>query len=66
MPTAQFWPFPPPVSATCEDAEGRSVELYLHAVQVLGVEEHGRALLAPKLSYKGASDRVTVAFGVNP
>lgn len=52
MPTAQFWPFPPPVSAASEDAEGRSVELYLHAVQVLGVEEHGRALLAPKLSYK--------------
>jgi hypothetical protein len=31
MPTAQFWPFPPPVSSASEDAEERSVELYLHA-----------------------------------
>ena len=52
MPTAQFWPFPPPVSAANADAEERSVELYLHATQVLRVEEHGRALLAPKLAYK--------------
>ena len=52
MPTAQFWPFPPPVSAASEDAEGRSVELYLHATRLLNVEERGRALLAPKLSYK--------------
>jgi hypothetical protein len=52
MPTAQFWPYPPPVSAASEDAEERSVELYLHATQVLRVEEHGGALLAPKLAYK--------------
>jgi hypothetical protein len=52
MPTAQFWPFPPPVSSASEDAEGRSVELYLHATRVLRVEEHSRPLLAPKLSYK--------------
>ena len=52
MPTAQFWPFPPPVLAASGDEEERSVELYLHATQVLRVEEHGRTLLAPKLSYK--------------
>jgi len=52
MPTAQFWPFPPFVSVANEEAEERSVELYLHANQVLRVEEYGRALLAPKLSYK--------------
>jgi hypothetical protein len=52
MPTAQFWPFPSPVLAASDDEEERSVELYLHATQVLGVEEHGRALMAPKLSYK--------------
>src|SRR3984957_19765517 len=52
MPTAQFWPFPPPVSAASGDEEERSVELYLHATQVLRVEEHGRTLLAPKRSYK--------------
>jgi hypothetical protein len=52
MPTAQFWPFPPFVSVANEDADERSVELYLHATRVLNVEEHGRALLAPKLAYK--------------
>jgi hypothetical protein len=52
MPTAQFWPFAPPVSAASEDAEERSVGLYLHATQVLRVEELGRALLAPKLAHK--------------
>ena len=52
MPTAQFWPFPPIVSAANKDAEERSVELYLHTTRVLRVEEHGRALMAPKLSYK--------------
>ena len=52
MPTAQFWPFAPPVSAASEDAGERSVELYLHAVRALRVEEHGRALLAPKLAHK--------------
>ena len=52
MPTAQFWPFPPPASAASEDAEERSIELYLHATQVLRVEEHARALMTPKLSYK--------------
>jgi hypothetical protein len=52
MPTAQFWPFPPPVSAASGDAEECSVELYLHATRVLRVEEHGRSLLAPRLSYK--------------
>ena len=53
MPTAQFWPFPSIVSVANEDAEERSVGLYLHATQVLRVEEHGRALMAPKLSYTG-------------
>ena len=52
LPTAQFWPFPPPASAASEDAEERSIELYLHATQVLRVEEHARALMTPKLSYK--------------
>jgi hypothetical protein len=52
MPTGQFWPFPSSVSAANDDARERSDELYLHATRVLGVEEHGRALLAPKLSYK--------------
>jgi hypothetical protein len=52
MPTAQFWPFPPIVSVANEDAEERSIELYLHATRVLRVEEHGQALLAPRLSYK--------------
>jgi hypothetical protein len=53
MPTAQFWPYPSFVSVANEDAEERSVELYLHATRVLRVEEHGRALMAPKLSYTG-------------
>lgn len=52
MPTAQLWPFPPPVLAATEDAEERSVGLYLQAVRVLRAEEHARALMAPKLSYK--------------
>jgi hypothetical protein len=52
MPTALFWPFPPRVLAKDGDAEERSVELYLHATQVLRVEEHGRALMAPKVSHK--------------
>jgi hypothetical protein len=52
MPTAQFWPYPSFVSVANEDAEERSIGLYLHATRVLRVEEHGRALLAPKLSYK--------------
>jgi hypothetical protein len=52
MPTAQFWQFAPPVSASSEDEEDHSIELYLHATRVLRVEEHGRSLLAPKLSYK--------------
>jgi hypothetical protein len=53
MPTAQFWPFAPSISVANEDAEERSVVLYLHATQVLRVEEHSRALMAPKLSYTG-------------
>jgi hypothetical protein len=52
MPTAQFWPFPPFVSVANEDAEERSVKLYLYATGVLRVEDHGRSLLAPKLSHK--------------
>jgi hypothetical protein len=52
MPTAQFWPYPPTNSAASEDDQERSVGLYLQATQMLRVEEHGRALLAPKLSYK--------------
>jgi len=52
VPTAQFWPFAPSVSFVSGDEEDHSVELYLHATQLLRVEEHGRALLAPKLAYK--------------
>jgi hypothetical protein len=52
MPTAQLWPFPPPVSAGGRDAAEHSFELCWHATQVLRVEEHGRALMAPKLAYK--------------
>ena len=52
MPTAQLWPFPPFVSVANEEAEDHSVELYLHATQLLRVEEHGQALMAPKLAYK--------------
>ena len=52
MPTAQFWPFAPIILAEDGDAEECSTKLYLHATQVLRVEEHGRTLLAPKLSYK--------------
>jgi hypothetical protein len=52
MPTAQLWPFAPLALAANGDANELSVELYLHATQVLGVEEHSRALMAPKLDFK--------------
>ncbi|MGA2995869.1 hypothetical protein [Bradyrhizobium sp.] len=52
MPTAQFWSYPPTISAASEDDQERSVGLYLHATRVLKVEEHGRALLAPQLFHK--------------
>ena len=52
MPTAQFWPSATSALTANEDAEERSVKLFLYAIQLLRVEEHGRALLAPKLAYK--------------
>jgi len=52
MGTARFWPAPPPLSVTDEDAAERSFELYWHAAQVLKAEEHDRALMAPKLIAK--------------
>jgi hypothetical protein len=53
METARFWPVPPPFTATDEDSAERSFELYWHATQVLRVEEHDRALMAPKLVARG-------------
>lgn len=52
MPTTQFWPFPPPIAATSEGAEERTTELYMHATQVLRVEEPGLALMVAKLNFK--------------
>jgi len=52
METARFWPVPPLFTATDEDSAERSFELYWHATQVLSVEEHDRALMAPKLMAK--------------
>ena len=52
MGTAKFWPTPPPCPTTNEDAAERSFELYWQATQVLRVEEHDRALMAPKLMAK--------------
>jgi hypothetical protein len=52
MGTARFWPAPPPLSVTDEDAAERSFELYWHAAQVLKAEEHDRALMAPKVIAK--------------
>jgi hypothetical protein len=52
MPTAQLWPFPPPVSARDHAAEERSIELHWHVNQALRIDEHGRALIAPKLAFK--------------
>jgi hypothetical protein len=52
MPTARLWPFPPAVSATDYEAEERSIELHSRANQALRVEEHGLALLAPKLDFR--------------
>lgn len=52
MPTAQLWPFPPTISAGDHDAEERSIELRWRANQALRVEEHGLALMAPKLDYR--------------
>jgi hypothetical protein len=52
MPTARLWPVPPRLPAKDEAAAERSLALYLHATRVLNVEEHGRALMAPKLAFK--------------
>jgi hypothetical protein len=52
MPAAQLWPFLSPIPAKNFDAEKRSTELYLLATDVLKVEDHGRALMAPKLDSK--------------
>jgi hypothetical protein len=45
-----------------EVAAERSLALYLHATRVLSVEEHGRALMAPKLAFKAR----TIASKVGP
>jgi hypothetical protein len=55
MPTARFWPLPSALNVFESDGAERSVNFYLHASQVLNVEEHGRALLAPKLASKAAA-----------
>ncbi len=52
MPTAQLWPFPPPISAGDRDAEERSIELRWQANQALSIDEHGRALMLPKLEFR--------------
>ena len=52
MPTAQLWPFPPPISAGDYDAEERSIELRWQANEALRVDEHGSALMAPKLDFR--------------
>lgn len=52
MPTARLWSSPPALPVPDNDAAERSFELYWRATEVLGVEEHGRALLAPKLASK--------------
>ena len=52
MGTARFWTVPPLFTATNDDAAERSFELYWHATQVLRVEEHERALMAPKVIAK--------------
>ena len=52
MPTAQLWPFPPTASAGDHEAEERSIELRWHANQALRVDEHGLALMAPKLDFR--------------
>jgi hypothetical protein len=51
MKTAKFWPAPRPFPVTDETAE-RSFELYWHATQLLRVDEHDRALMAPKVIAK--------------
>jgi hypothetical protein len=52
MPAARLWPFPPPVSAGDHHAEERSIELHWQAIQALRVDEHGLALMAPKLDFR--------------
>jgi hypothetical protein len=52
MPTMRLWLSPPSVTATNEEAAERAFDLYWHATQALRVEEHGRALMAPKLVAK--------------
>jgi hypothetical protein len=52
MPTTRLWLSPPSVTATNEEAAERAFDLYWHATQALRVEEHGRALMAPKLVAK--------------
>ena len=50
--TATFWPAPRPFPVTDEGAAERSFELYWRATQLLRVDEHDRALMAPKLNAK--------------
>jgi hypothetical protein len=55
MPTARLWSAPSMLPALDNDAAECSFVLYQHAIDVLRVEEHGRALLAPKLASKARS-----------
>ena len=52
METATFWPAPRPFPVTDEGAAERSFELFWRATQLLRVDEHDRALMAPKLNAK--------------
>jgi hypothetical protein len=52
MPTAQLWPFPPHVSVGDHEAREHSIELRWYANRALRVEEHGLALMAPKLDFR--------------
>jgi hypothetical protein len=52
MGSARFWPVPPPFTATNEESAERSFEFYWQAIQALRVDEHDRALMAPKLIAK--------------
>jgi hypothetical protein len=52
METAAFWPAPRPFPVTDEGTAERSFELNWRATQLLRVDEHDRALMAPKLIAK--------------
>jgi hypothetical protein len=52
MGTARFWSAPRPFPVTDEGTAERSFELNWRATQLLRVDEHDRALMAPKLIAK--------------